>query len=301
MLIDCAASVNCNCHGTVCAAMMPIAFALVFAVLSSSQATKLPEPPSPLLILNLKNLKLKQTDTNSATTPQDVFDFSGCSYAPTNAEQDAFYGSSDVQSCVSEYVAQLETPGCIDIDGDRPDDCLRASYEVSCNGNCISSAKMFYDLCYFDDHETLEETKSSYDMAIKAFCGRGPGGELCGYIYSKDGGVLFEFANNFCPSDELVVNNYQLVCSAGCAYSVRLGKEIFGCCMNNLLLDKDIAAGYDLGDSSYLASDELFTECEGEKNNLGFCFGGAAGIHAQPPPVVVLLLGAVAIATMVMA
>ena len=131
---------------------------------------------------------------------------------------------------------------------------------------------MFYDLCYFNDEETLEETKSSYDIGIKARCGRGPGGELCGYIYSKDGGVLFEIANNFCPSDELIVNHYQLVCSAGCAYSVRLGKQIFGCCMNNFLLDKDIAAGYNLGDSSYLASDELFTKCEGEKNNLGFCF-----------------------------
>ena len=282
---------------------MPTAFVVVFAVLSFSQSqtqatsTKLHEV---LPLLNLKNAEnLKQTGTS-----KDFFDFSYCSYIPTKTEQDAFYGIGDVQSCESEYVAQLETPGCIDDDSDDiyyTDDCIRASYEFSCNGNCVSSWKMFYDLCYFNDKETLEETKSSYDIGIKARCGRGPGGELCGYIYSKDGGVLFEIANNFCPSDELIVNNYQLVCSTGCAYSVRLGKQIFGCCMNNFLLDKDIVAGYDLGDSSYLASDELFTKCEGEKNNLGFCFGEAAGIRAQPPPVVVLLLGAVAITTMVMA
>ena len=283
---------------------MPTAFVVVFAVLSFSQSqtqatsTKLHEV---LPLLNLKNHEnLKQTDTS-----KDLFDFSDCPYFPTKTEQDALNGRGDVQNCVSEYVAQLETPGCIDDDSYEDiyytDDCIRALYEVICNGNCVSARKMYYDLCYFNDEETLEETKSSEDIMLKAMCGRGPGGELCGYIYNKDGGVLLEIANNFCPSDELIVNNYQLVCSTGCAYSVRLGKQIFGCCMNNFLLDKDIAAGYDLGDSSYLASDELFTKCEGEKNNLGFCFGGAAGIHAQPPPVVVLLLGAVAIATMVMA
>lgn len=253
---------------------------IAFAAVLSAEAAKPALHPARTIPSSLRAKK-------QSLTPEDIFFFGFCPYTPTAQEMADFYSRSDVLNCLNDVNDKLTD--CLLNDPDPIDCSIREGVEVGCDAQCSNAGDAYFDICFSSLNATeFAELQLAVGYATAADCGRGPNGELCGYISAANPDVLTNAIIN-CPAP---VQDTPLECPADCKTSVQQGKDIYGCCLNNYLGDVDRATAFGLQAWTFLASDELFTACDEGTNVLGECLGAA---WAQSS---VAILGAVVIAVM---